>query len=203
MLEIINRVHMCGFNYILNFVHNIIQQKEMSDHNTNSDWTAESTINEIKGIQAVTQQLVATIQHIKDSSLDARAKDVLIHLAMKRLDPSIPFTSLPPPITISGLVHEFLGYLPKKVGEQGFPVSKLFINIGRSARAEYLRIHGQFPPKKVTTIPSGEVVETNNYTSSDKGWLVDVVRTECANLDIHPRPTVAMARGEPVHNAFK
>ena len=155
-------------------------------------------IQNIVAVQKISKSLQVTLEQITSMDCDEQAKDILRHMALRAVDPTAVTTIRQPAITISNLVREHLGYIPAKVNNGQDPTNKLYIEVGRRARLQYIRYHNKPPPKRLYTDESGNTKEINNYSAADKGWMMDIVSEQCAKLKVYPRPKVAMARGEDI-----
>lgn len=96
------------------------------------------------------------------------------------------------PLIVSHMIREHLGYFPAN------GAGDLCKAIGRAARLETLRRTGAPPPKRSYLDENGEERETNSYSRKEAHWLRGIVADECERLKLYPRPSVALARGEPV-----
>ena len=101
----------------------------------------------------------------------------------------------PPPIVISTMVREHLGYSPVSAYEDGRTAGDLYKSMGRQVKEMYVKMNGKHPKRRRYT-ENGTVKETNDYLGSDKGWIKEIVVKECALAGCHPRPRVQMVRGQ-------
>ena len=168
-------------------------KRKMNNNVHSSD--SITRVKRLKCMQQMCHTLQETLALIKNMDCDDQTKDMLRQMTMQEIEPKSTAKKLPP-IIISHLVQEYLGYIPAKAA--GKAVSTLYVAIGTESRKEHLRLYGKPPGKRLYSF-GNETKETNDYKSSDKGWIMDIVRVQCEKMKLYPRPKVSMARGEEIH----
>jgi hypothetical protein len=142
--------------------------------------------------------LASVLGNISKLDVEDSAKDILRTMAVGAVIGENKLKALSPPILISRMVHEHLGYMPVKVDDGTMHVSELFKAIGRIVRLVYIQKYGA-PPNKRTYSDGNTVKETNDYMPKDKVWISALVAEQCQKYQVFPRPTVSLSRGEEVH----
>jgi hypothetical protein len=159
----------------------------------------EIIMMKLDSVTTLMDKLTDTLCAIDKSNIDNHTKDVMKHMAMSAVSPDLVSTKIARPVVISALVQEHLGYLPKVVNIGKEPVNKMYMLIGKMVQKEYMKLYGKAPKKRVYN--DGKVSrETNDYSSSDRGWISEIVKQVCELNSVYPRPRVAMARGELVRS---
>jgi hypothetical protein len=136
-----------------------------------------------------------TLSNIDELVVDDNVKKALRHMMVDIVIGKQHCAEVKHPVVISSMVREHLGYLPAKV-----EASDLFKAIGRRARHGYRHRYNHDPPKMQVESSGGQLRSINEYSYQDKAWIRDLVSEVCDESGIHPRPLVAIARGEDIKN---
>ena len=136
-----------------------------------------------------------TLHQIQGLNVDDETKDMLRDMAVRALRGTAHGEHVQPPIVMSRMVQEYLGYAPVTVYNNGESVNELYKKIGRAVRERYISMHGS-PPGQSVYSDNGVTKKINKYASADKGWIAEIVKIECTQAGCVPRPRVLIARGE-------
>jgi hypothetical protein len=137
--------------------------------------------------------LADQLQIIEHLGTDDDTKDMLRQLAIAAVS-GVPPTQTKPTLIVSHLVREHLGYSPRQAYlNEPDGVARLFKEIGRRVKEQYLQLHGVAPDRMHQGVVGRE---TNCYPPSNKVWMTEIVAASCKEAACYPKPRVAMARGE-------
>lgn len=165
-----------------------------SNTGSKAEQEAKDRAMRITSVQESIASLSDTLRSIKALPVDDDVKDTLRGLAIKAIAPDSA-VSAAPPVVVSKMVREYLGYAPIVVYGGEHDVGHLYKSIGREARNQYIKLYGT-EPKRRSYSEGGDIRETNNYSSNDRGWIAELVQEQCSLAGLYPRPRVLMSRGQ-------
>jgi hypothetical protein len=153
-----------------------------------------SVISKLNEMVKNLECLQYTLDVIKNLDLDDPVKDLLRQQTICLAVGKDSINSLPPPVIISHMVKEHLGYTPARISDNA-DIGELYKLIGRAVRAKYIERTGVVPKKRKYS-DNQSVKETNDYKQTDKVWISEIIRDMCVEHKVYPRASASMARGE-------
>lgn len=162
---------------------------------TIDDLKQRSSLTRLTSFRERVSTYGSILKDIKQLDCEDAVKDVLRHEAQKVLGAASQESKPVPPVVISTMVREHLGYTPTKLCDGVRGVGDLFKDIGKKAKLCYVAKYGHAPQRRKYSV-GGRTLHTNHYSMADREWVRMLVKQTCAEAKLFPLPRVSMSRGE-------
>jgi hypothetical protein len=140
------------------------------------------------------QRMRESAMAISALKVDDETREMLRAMALRAMGGEMTPQDQAPPIIISHMVREHLGYMPATAYNGEATAKDLYMKIGKLVKMQFQQLNGKEPLRR-TYIENGVVRETNKYAANDRGWIMEIVTSECTRAGCEPRPRVLMSRG--------